>query len=66
MARLRSDHTAAERIAEKYLRKHGFASGPQLDEAMRKKGIKPSTFARWNLRNKGKIRVVRGYRWVGD
>jgi hypothetical protein len=54
------------KIAEKYLRKHPIASGKQLDEAMRRKGYKPSTFARWNLRNAGKIKVIRAYEWIGD
>jgi hypothetical protein len=64
MPRLRTDHKGAERVIEKYLRKHPIASGRELDEAMRKKGINPSTFARWNLRNAGKIKVVRAYRLI--
>jgi hypothetical protein len=65
MARLAKNHAACEKIILKFLRKHKVADGRMLDVEMRRKGYRPSTFARWNLRTRGQIKTVRAYRLVG-
>jgi hypothetical protein len=77
MPRLREDNAACEKVIVKYLRKHVVATGPQLNEAMRRKGLKPSTLARWNVRNRGLMKAIKHgrpggrsspgiYLWTGD
>jgi hypothetical protein len=57
---------ACEKVIIKFLKKHKTATGPELNKALRKKGLEPSTFARWNLRSTGKIKIVRrGHRGPG-
>ena len=62
--RRRTDHKQAAEVAARVIRRGGHQGahwGTQIKPAMERAGLKPSTFAIWNLKNAGRIkRISRG------
>ena len=61
---MKTDHKHAAEVAARVIRRSGRRGahwGSQIKPAMERAGLKPSTFAIWNLKNSGRIkRIGRG------
>jgi len=58
---MRTDHRESAEVIAQVLRRLGVAKMPELQDAQRRAGLNPSTYALWNLANTGRLqRLGRG------